>query len=314
MACRLGKGRIRRGALLALRLGVVLCLAAAAGFAAWWAWEWQHRYPHTRDAYVRANVVGIAAQVDGPITRLYVRDNQPVRKGDLLFEIERQPYEAVVAQMVGKVRRAEAALFDARQILERTERLARDQFVSREKRDSDIAAVRAAEAELELSRAELWGAELDLSYTRVPAPADGYVTNFLVRVGTYVKRGQELFALVEDGTWWVSANFMETYLRDVRPGQRAWITVDMYPGRKFAGVVEGVSAGIYQVDGETTGYGLARVSQTLDWVRLAQRFPVRVTFVDPDPALPLRSGANAEVTIDTTSTPDDVEAASSVNG
>ena len=69
-------------------------------------------------------------------------------------------------------------------------------------------------------------------------------------------------------------------------------------GRVFEGVVEGVSAGIYQVDGETTGYGLARVSQTLDWMRLAQRFPVRVTFLEQPDGVPLRSGANAEVTVD----------------
>jgi RND family efflux transporter MFP subunit len=288
------------------RVVLVLLLVGAASWAGWLAWREQHRYPHSRDAYVRANVVGIAAQVDGPITHLFVKDNQPVKKGEILFRIERGPYEAVVARAAGKVGRAEAEVFNARQILERSQRLARDQFVSREKLDSDLAALRAAEAELELARADLWGAELNLSYTEVPAPADGYVTNFLVRVGTYVKRGQELFALVEDKTWWVTANFMETYLRDIRPGQRAWITVDMYPGRVFEGVVEGVSAGIYMVDGETTTYGLARVSQTLDWVRLAQRFPVRVTFVDPPLELPLRSGANAEVTIDAAAAPVDV--------
>ncbi|MEW6269959.1 MAG: HlyD family secretion protein [Thermodesulfobacteriota bacterium] len=300
---------VRRGGTRILRIGTVLVLVALAALAGWRTWQYQHRYPHTRDAYVRANVVGIAAQVDGPITHLYVKDNQPVAKDEILFEIERQPYEAQVARAAGKVGRAEAELFNARQILERTQRLARDQFVSREKLDSDLAAVRAAEAELELARADLWAAELNLSYTRVPAPADGYVTNFLVRVGTYVTRGQELFALVETKTWWVSANFMETYLRSIRPGQRAWITVDMYPGRVFTGVVEGVSAGIYQVDGETTGYGLARVSQTLDWVRLAQRFPVRVTFTELDEAYPLRSGANAEVTIDATGPPRDGERA-----
>lgn len=289
---------MNRGVALALRVGVVLVLLLLAGWAGWRTWQEQHRYPHSRDAYVRANVVGIAAQVDGPITHLFVGDNQPVRKGDVLFQIERQPYEALVARASGKVGRAEAEVFNARQILQRSERLARDQFVSREKRDSDLAAVRAAEAELELARADLRAAQLNLSYTEVPAPADGYVTNFLVRVGTYVTRGQELFALVEDKTWWVTANFMETYLRDIRPGQRAWITVDMYPGRVFTGIVEGVSAGIYQVDGETTGYGLARVSQTLDWVRLAQRFPVRVTFTEQPADVPLRSGANAEVTID----------------
>lgn len=282
----------------ALRVAVVLGLVALAAWAGWRAWQQQLRWPHSRDAYVRANVVGIAAQVDGPITHLFVADNQRVRAGEILFQIERAPYEAAVARAAGKVGRAEAQVFDARQILQRSERLARDQFVSREKLDSDRAGLRAAEAELELARADLWAAELNLSYTEVPAPADGYVTNFLVRVGTYVKRGQELFALVEDGTWWVTANFMETHLRRIRPGQRAWITVDMDPGRVFEGVVEGVSAGIYQVDGETTGYGLARVSQTLDWVRLAQRFPVRVTFLDLEPGHPLRSGANAEVTID----------------
>ncbi|MBY0274832.1 HlyD family secretion protein [Candidatus Binatia bacterium] len=289
---------MRHAGIRLVRVAVVVALVAAAAWAVRRAWQEQHRYPHSRDAYVRANVVGIAAQIDGPITELFVKDNQHVRKGEILFRIERGPYEAVVARAQGKVGRAEAEVFNTRQILQRSERLARDQFVSREKLDSDLAAVRAAEAEVELARAELWAAELSLSYTEVPAPADGSVTNFLVRVGTYVKRGQELFALVEDKTWWVSANFMETYLRDVRPGQRAWISVDMYPGRIFPGVVEGISAGIYQVDGETTGYGLARVSQTLDWVRLAQRFPVRVTFLEQPYDVPLRSGANAEVTID----------------
>ena len=211
---------MRRGVLRVIRVVVVVALVAAAVWAGLRTWEEQHRYPHSRDAYVRANVVGIAAQIDGPITELFVKDNQPVRKGEILFRIERGPYEAVVARAAGKVGRAEAEVFNTRQILQRSERLARDQFVSREKLDSDLAAVRSAEAELELARAELWAAELNLSYTEVPAPADGSVTNFLVRVGTYVKRGQELFALVEDRTWWVTANFMETYLRDIRPGQR----------------------------------------------------------------------------------------------
>lgn len=297
---------MNRGLARVLRVALVLALLALAGWAGWRTWEYQHRYPHSRDAYVRANVVGIAAQVDGPITHLYVSDNQPVKKGEILFQIERQPYEAVVARAAGKVGRAEAELFNTRQILQRSERLARDQFASREKLDSDLAGVRAAEADIELARADLWAAELNLSYTGVPAPADGHVTNFLVRVGTYVTRGQELFALVEDATWWVSANFMETYLRDIRPGQRAWISVDMYPGQLFDGVVEGVSAGIYQVDGETTGYGLARVSQTLDWVRLAQRFPVRVAFTERPAEFPLRSGANAEITIDAAARSDGV--------
>ncbi len=284
-----------------LRLTVVTVLLVLAAGAGWYYWQHQHLYPHTRDAYVRANVVGIAAQVEGPITRLSVIDNQLVHAGDPLFEIDPEPFQARARTVEGKLARAEAEVVLGEQELRRYGPLVAKQFVPREKLDELQAKLRAATADVELARAELDDARLYLSYTKVPAPTTGYVTNLLVRVGTYVKTGQQLFALVESETWWISANFMETYLRRVRPGQAARITIDMYPDRVFTGVVEGISAGIYQVDGETSGYGLPIVRQTIDWVRLAQRFPVRVTITDLDPGYPLRSGANAEVTIDTVS-------------
>jgi membrane fusion protein, multidrug efflux system len=284
-----------------LRLTVVIVLAALAAGAGWYYWTDQHLHPHTRDAYVRGNVVGIAAQVEGPITRLGVVDNQLVHSGELLFEIDPEPFEARVRTVEGKLGRAEAAVALGQEEVQRYTPLVARQFVPREKLDELQAKLRAAQADVELARAELHDAELYLSYTKVAAPTTGYVTNLLVRVGTYVRIGQQLFALVESETWWISANFMETYLRRVRPGQPARITIDMYPDRVFTGVVEGISAGIYQVDGEISGYGLPIVRQTIDWVRLAQRFPVRVTITDLDPRYPLRSGANAEVTIDTVS-------------
>ena len=283
----------------ALRLTVVTVLIVLATGAGWYYWEHQHLYPHTRDAYVRANVVGIAAQVEGPITRLSVIDNQLVHAGDPLFEIDPEPFQARVRTVEGKLARAEAEVVLEEQEVQRYTPLVAKQFVPREKLDELQAKLRAATADVEVARAELEDARLYLSYTQVPAPTTGYVTNLLARVGTYVNTGQQLFALVESETWWISANFMETYLRRVRPGQAARITIDMYPDRVFTGVVEGISAGIYQVDGETSGYGLPIVRQTIDWVRLAQRFPVRVTITDLDARYPLRSGANAEVTIDT---------------
>ena len=292
-----------RGVKRGLSYLVVAVLVAAAAYTGRYYWEYSHRFPHTRDAYVRANVVGIAAQIDGPIWRLYVADNQQVHAGDPLFEIDPRPFEAAARQAEANVRRWDAELLYAQEQLARYQPLVKDQFVPLEKLDLVAAKAREASAQLELSRADLELAELNLSYTKVNAPANGYVTNFLVRVGTYVKMGQQLFALVESDTWWITANFMETYLRDIRPGQHARITIDIYPGKVFHGLVEGVSAGIYQVDGKTTDYGLPLVDQTIDWVRLAQRFPVRVTITDLDPAFPLRSGANAEVTIDTTTAP-----------
>jgi membrane fusion protein (multidrug efflux system) len=282
-----------------VRLTVVAVLLAGAAAVGWFYWDHQHLYPHTRDAYVRANVVGVASQVEGPISRLYVIDNQLVHAGDPLFEIDPAPFEARARTVEGKLARAEAEVVLGEQEVHRYTPLVARQFAPREKLDELEAKLRAAQADVELARAELNDAQLYLSYTKVAAPTTGYVTNLLVRVGTYVHVGQQLFALVESETWWISANYMETYLHRVRPGQPAHITIDMYPGKVFTGLVEGISAGIYQVDGETAGYGLAIVRQTIDWVRLAQRFPVRVTITDLDPLYPLRSGANAEVTIDT---------------
>jgi len=282
------------------RLAVVTVLVALAAAAGWYYWQYQHLYPHTRDAYVRANVVGVAAQVEGPITRLYVIDNQLVHAGDPLFEIDPAPFQARVRTLEGKLARADAEVVLAEQEVQRYTPLVARQFAPREKLDELQARLRAAHADVELARAELQDALLYLSYTKIPAPTSGYVTNLLVRVGTYVHVGQQIFALVESETWWISANFMETYLRRMRTGQPARITIDMYPGTIFTGVVEGISAGIYQVDGETAGFGLPFVRRTIDWVRLAQRFPVRVTITDLDTRYPLRSGANAEVTIDTT--------------
>lgn len=282
-----------------VRLAVVTALLALAAAAGWYYWEHQHLYPHTRDAYVRANVVGVAAQVEGPITRLSVIDNQLVHAGDPLFEIDPAPFQARVRTVEGKLGRAAAEVVLGEQEVQRYAPLVARQFAPREKLDELQAKLRAAHADVELARAELQDALLYLSYTKIPAPTAGYVTNLLVRVGTYVHVGQQIFALVESETWWISANFMETYLRRVRAGQPARITIDMYPGKIFTGVVEGISAGIYQVDGEIAGFGLPIVRQTIDWVRLAQRFPVRVTITDLDTRYPLRSGANAEVTIDT---------------
>ncbi|MGH7787711.1 MAG: HlyD family secretion protein [Candidatus Binatia bacterium] len=282
-----------------LKLSLVAVLCGLAGAAGWSYWRHQQRYPHTRDAYVRGNVVGIAAQVDGPISRLYVNDNQLVQSGDPLFEIDPQPFEARVRTVEGQLARAEAEVVLQAQEVARYTPLVQRQFAPREKLDELEARLRAARADVELSRAELHDAMLYLSYTRIAAPTAGYVTNLLVRVGTYVTKGQQLFALVESQTWWISANYMETYVHRVRPGQPARVTIDMYPGKQFHGVVEGISAGIYQLDGEIYGYGLPIVRQTIDWVRLAQRFPVRITLTELDPAYPLRSGANAEVTIDT---------------
>jgi multidrug resistance efflux pump len=131
----------------------------------------------------------------------------------------------------------------------------------------------------------------------VRAPFDAYVTNLNISVGQYANEGKEVLSLVDNRTWYVLANFRETFLPFIKPGMRAEVYLLGYPNRRFHGVVEGVGWALYQENGATVA-GLPNVSPTLNWVRLAQRFPVRITLHGRQPEFPFRMGATAVVTIE----------------
>jgi multidrug resistance efflux pump len=327
----------------AIRFAVTVVVLAVAALLAALYWRDQRVNPTTDDAFVQANVVGIAAQVSGPVLHTHVVDNQTVNKGDLLFEIDPRPFELAVAVAEAKrdlalqdveaydagVRAAkaevdtrEAQVGYARQYLERIRPLVQKSFMSQNKLDDARAQMRAAEAQLEralhdlevaqhtrglhgeanarlrLTEAQLGEARLDLSYTRVYATVNGMVTNLNLPIGTFVNEGKEIFALVDSDSFWFSANFKETFLDRIRPGQPATITLNSYADRPFRGVVQGIGWGIYQADGATRDL-LPEVNPVVYWVRLAQRFPVRIDFTERDPVRPLRIGANGWVTVHT---------------
>ena len=136
----------------------------------------------------------------------------------------------------------------------------------------------------------------DRVQTHVTAPAGGWVTNASLRPGAIVQAGTPAFAIVEDGDWWVDANFKETDLGRIKPGQKASIRLDMYPGLTLDGVVESISAG----SGATFSV-LPPENATGNWVKVTQRFPIRIKITSaPSPDKPLRLGSSATVTIDTT--------------
>ena len=299
-------------------------------------------HPRTDDAYVRANIVGVAPQVSGTIVELPLRDNQHVKAGDLLFVIDPRPYQAeldlsqarlaltnlqieALERAIGAARarqkEAEADVEYQRQYLARLEPLEKEAFVTANKVAdvrSKLIAERAAteqarnevgQAEKELGQAgdinarraeaeaEVYKAKLNVDYCRVRAQFDGYVTNLNTTVGQYANQGREVISLVDNRTWYVIANFRETFLAHIASGMNARVYLLGYPNRPFRGVVEGVGWALYQNNGATVA-GLANVAPTLNWVRLAQRFPVRITLKDDDPRFPFRMGATAVVTID----------------
>jgi len=161
--------------------------------------------------------------------------------------------------------------------------------------DANNPAIRAAVMRLE-------SAELQLSYSRVTAPVNGLVTDLDVSPGSYASVGSPILSLVNTDSWRVVGYFKETQLAGIRPGQPAAVYLPAYPSVRFEGSVQGIGWGVEQQggDGARGPSGVPSVQPTVDWVRMAQRFPVRITVADDDPEHPLRKGMRATVRIDTT--------------
>jgi multidrug resistance efflux pump len=254
--------------------------------------------PWTRDGQVRANVVGIAPRVSGPIINIPLRDNQPVKKGELLFQIDPSDFKAQVDVTTGQVQNAEANLKQKQQDLDRQTDLYQKHVSAQQDFQNAQDAFFAAQAQVVSAKANLELAQLNLSYTTVVAPVDGYVTNVNTSPGTYVTAGNQLLALVDTDSFWVAGYFKETQLPHIQVGQKAKIVIIGYENKPFEGVVRSIGWGIYVQDGSgSTSTGLLpSVSQTIDWVRLPQRFPVRI-HVTGTPPVPLRIGQTISVSM-----------------
>jgi multidrug resistance efflux pump len=251
--------------------------------------------PWTRDGQMRANVVGIAPRVAGPIIQIPIKDNQPVKKGDLLFEIDPATFIAAVDNAAAVLQQTEAALVRAQQDLQRQTQLYETKV--NDLRDLQNAQDSEAEARANVSAAQanLKTAQLNLQYTKVFAPVDGYLTNINTSPGTYVNAGEQLLALVDGSSFWVAAYFKETQLKHIQEGAKAQVTMMGHASQPFEAVVESLAWGIFLTDGATVEL-LPEVSQTIDWVRLPNRFPVRLR-ITGQPPVPLRIGQTLSVSV-----------------
>ena len=281
------------------RLFHYLITLIIVGLALWAAVSLYSRYienPWTRDGQVRANIVGIAPRVSGPIIHVAVRDNQQVRTGDLLFEIDPSDFQAQVDIASGQVQNGEANLKQQQQNLQRQTELYKNHVNTAQDFQNAQDSAAAAQAQLASAKANLELAKLNLGYTKVFAPVDGYVTNMNTSEGTYVIAGKQLMALVDTNSFWIAGYFKETQLPHIRIGQKATITMIGYETQPFQGIVRSIGWGIYVQDGsdsDSTGL-LPSISQTIDWVRLPQRFPVRIHVLGQSP-VPLRIGQTVSV-------------------
>ncbi|MDD5428478.1 MAG: HlyD family secretion protein [Candidatus Omnitrophica bacterium] len=227
----------------------------------------------TDDAYITGRIHNIAPKIPGTIKAVNVEDNQNVKKGDVLVEIDPVDYELKVNEAEAVVGIRKATFEQAERDKKRAEALYKDEVFSKEKHENALTAYDLTAAQLKAAQAQLDIAERNLEYTKIYAPSDGYVTSKSVEEGNHVQPGQSLLAVVALHDIWIVANYKETQLKNVRPGQRVQIKVDTYPGKVFTGRVDSIMAGT------GAAFSLFPPENALgNYVKVVQRIPVKIVF------------------------------------
>jgi membrane fusion protein, multidrug efflux system len=306
------------------------------------------RSASTDDAYVQADKIVISSDVSGRVVAVAVKDNQPVKTGQVLIRLDDGSYKIALAkaqaqlaatklqidglratykQRLSDVKAAQNTFDYMQREADRQAQLLATHITSQQKYDEarhnlDAARQQLSSAQHQLAnvlaslggnpdlptdqhplvlqaQAQIDQAALDLSDTVIKAPADGYVTQVNhLPVGQYLTAATPAFDLVTTDRSWIEANFKETDLTRMRPGQSATCDIDTYPDRSFRAHVDSISAG--------TGSEFSVLppqNSTGNWVKIVQRIPVRLAIDNPDPDHPLRAGMSATCAVDTRTLP-----------
>jgi membrane fusion protein (multidrug efflux system) len=334
---RFGSRRFWRRLLLTGAPALVLAVAA-------YLYVTGGRYVGTDDAYVKAHMVSVSADISGRVVAVLVHENEPVTPGEPLFRLDEEPLrialsqaeanlenvrnnilalKAAYRQRLDDLKAAQSQIDFAEREYKRREKMVADHVVSESDYDQSrnqyqIAVSQAASIEQDIQRllaqlggnpdiapedhpqfleaqAEVDQAALDLRRATVLAPAAGIVSQIdNLHAGDYVKAGVPAFSLVVTGSVWVEANMKETDLTYVRPGDKATVSVDTYPGVEWPAVVESIGA--------ATGSEFSVLppqNSSGNWVKVVQRIPVRLALEPPPGSPPLRSGMSVVADIDT---------------
>ena len=251
--------------------GAVVLLALVLGWVLWWHYL---RSPWTRDGRINVEVVNIASEVAGKVVALDVVDNQQIKKGAILFEIEPVDYRIALVQ-------AEAAVasrrFDRDNALQESTRRQElgIEAVSAEEKNTAQSTAQVAEAAYQAALAARDEARVNLDRTTIRSPVNGYVTNLVLRIGDYATPGQTKMTLVDSDSFWVVGYFEETKLSGIHEGDYAHVRLmGWHP--EVAGHVLSFSRAIANDNTNPNFQGLADVNPIFTWVRLAQRIPVRI--------------------------------------
>ncbi|EGQ8448674.1 HlyD family secretion protein [Vibrio alginolyticus] len=278
---------------------ITLLLLCSAGTVIFSYYQSYSDNPWTRDGQVSAHIVSITPRVTGQIIQVYVEDNSQVKQGDLLFEIDPSIYKAAYHKALATQKQAVALLAKAKNEEQRALKL--------EKRTPGAIpvltlnnlnnAVETAVANVELAKANVEEAKLNLDYTKVYAPTNGYITNLNLRVGSQVVANSPVVALIDEDSFWIEGYFKETDLVGVNPEDTAYVTLMMHNDVQLKGEIKSIGYGIAKQDGSTGNDLLPNVNPNFQWIRLAQRIPIKVKLDELPDDLQLRVGMTASIKI-----------------
>ena len=290
----------RRPSVIVATAALVIVGIGYGGFATF------HSFTHesTDDAFIDVHFVSVAPKIAGRVAVVHVDDNQLVKKGDVLVEIDPRDFQVALAQAKANLAKDKATQVQANVNEKRAQDLFTKKVMSAQERDTNVATSDSSKASVEADEAAVEQAELNLGYTKVIAPVDGYVTKEAVATGDYVQVGQAFMSLVPPRVW-VTANFKETQLRNMQPGQPVDISVDAYSSLKLRGRVDSIQAG--------SGAAFSMLppeNATGNYVKVVQRVPVKIVLDEEQqvqrvlgpgmsvvPTVTVSDGAGALVTI-----------------
>ena len=278
----------------ARRYIITIAIVLLAVFVGWRLWIHYENDPWTRDGRIKADVIQIAPDVSGLITKVNVKDNQVVNAGDVLFEIDRSRFDLAFRQAKAAEASAKVALEQAIRESKRNEALS--DLVATEVTEQGRTKVDTARAALLQAIVARDKAQLDLERTRVVASVDGIVTNLDLREGSYVNASKAVMALVDRNSYYVEGYFEETKLPSIKVGNKAKIKL-MSDDRVFEGRVNSISRGIEDRERTTGGRLMQNINPAFNWVRLVQRIPVRVDFDNLPDDVKLISGQTVTVEV-----------------
>jgi multidrug resistance efflux pump len=285
----------RRSTLKVLRYVATGVLIAAAFVAARHGWRIYMTSPWTRNGMVRVQVANVAPQISGQIVEVRTHDNEHVRKGDVLYVIEKFDFEVALDNAKATILNRAADLEVKKAQNARRAALTTLSTSIEEKQVFDGNA-KMAEAALASAKATLAQSEINLQRTEVRSPVDGYVTNLLMRVGDSARAGTPNVSVIDENSYWIDAYFEETKLANIHAGDDVEAILLGYEA-SIRGRIESITGGISDANAASSTQGLPNVDPVFTWVRLAQRIPVRIRIDQVPQDVPLVAGMTCSVSV-----------------